>query len=602
MLKAMFSALALFTGLTTLRAEPLISSWFTDNSGLYARVYTNTADEIARNAVTTWSRGAGVQTQPVYAGVHQILFSSNWVYVRTSGLGSHLMGPWYLNEAKTQLFGNLPANTAKLFRLPRVPVYSTNGGLTGLGAAGYMVNGVALFDMRDAFSYSTANATDATPVNGITGDGIWNRNAYHNESVTFDPAYAHQAGATYHYHAQPIALRHQLGDHVTYQSISNRYTESTAPVTDHSPILAWAWDGFPVYGPYGYSNALDAASPVRRMISGFVLRNGTNGTTSLAVTGRTTLPAWAARVAGRASTTLASTNYGPAVGTNYLIGHYLEDYAYLGDLGYTQGVQFDLDESNARYCVTPEFPGGTWAYFTTIAADGTPAFPYTTGRRYRGTTQGGEVTTISEAVRTNFNGGPNTALAVADAARNATNGDFTLVWSSVQGGTYQVEVSPSLSVWSNLGSTVTATGVTTSATESRAAQGALGRRFYRVRFTSLAAYQTNGFVNLSAVVTNSGGGTFNTVAPGGTATAGTTNIVLITLPTTPPLPPNNFTPTNVTLAATLIGTSVSRLSSNTVQATFVIPGGTNFIGLKPVVVAFSPAPTYTIANGVTIVP
>jgi hypothetical protein len=33
----------------------------------------------------------------------------------------------------------------------------------------------------------------------------------------------------------------------------------------------------------------------------------------------------------------------------------------LGDLGYTNGVQFDLDEYNGRQCVTPEFSDlSTW--------------------------------------------------------------------------------------------------------------------------------------------------------------------------------------------------------------------------------------------------
>ena len=45
---------------------------------------------------------------------------------------------------------------------------------------------------------------------------MWNRDAYVNESVTFDAAYAHQAGANYHYHANTPALRHLLADHVDF--------------------------------------------------------------------------------------------------------------------------------------------------------------------------------------------------------------------------------------------------------------------------------------------------------------------------------------------------------------------------------------------------
>ena len=103
---------------------------------------------------------------------------------------------------------------------------------------------------------------------GLTGDGVWNRDGWFNEGVTFDAALAHQAGKVYHYHAHPIALRYQLGDHVTYDSTANTYAESPAAVSQHSPIIAWAADGFPVYGPYGYSDPTNAASTVRRITGG----------------------------------------------------------------------------------------------------------------------------------------------------------------------------------------------------------------------------------------------------------------------------------------------------------------------------------------------
>jgi hypothetical protein len=199
---------------------------------------------------------------------------------------------------------------------------------TGLGVAGYFVNGVALFDMRDAFSYNTAAGQDATPTNGLQGNGVWNRDAYHNESVTFDAAFAHQAGRQYHYHAQSPALRHQLGDHVDYNATTNRYTESSAPATKHSPIVAWAADGHPIYGPYGYSSPMDPASGIARIASGYVLRDGTNGTTNLSSTGRRTLPAWAAIVQNR-SAILPADRYGPNVSATYPLGRYIEDYDWL---------------------------------------------------------------------------------------------------------------------------------------------------------------------------------------------------------------------------------------------------------------------------------
>jgi hypothetical protein len=102
-------------------ADPQLHSWYTARSGRYARLYQTTAAESSGTASTTWSRGQGVQTQPTYSGVSEIVYSPNWIYIRTTGLASHMMGPWYLDAAKTQLFPNFPANVATIYRIPRTP-------------------------------------------------------------------------------------------------------------------------------------------------------------------------------------------------------------------------------------------------------------------------------------------------------------------------------------------------------------------------------------------------------------------------------------------------------------------------------------------------
>jgi hypothetical protein len=457
-------------------ADPRIDSWFTENSGQYARIYRTTADESAGISVTTWSRGQGTQSLPVYAGVREIYSSASWVYIRSSGLASYVMGPWHLNAAKTQLFPNYPANSRVLYRIPRNPAVPGTKTLTGLGAIGYFVNGVALFDGRDAFYW---NGTSE-----VMGSGLWNRDAFVNEAVTFDAALAHQAGANHHYHANPIALRHQLGDHVDYDAASNRYSESPGAPTKHSPIVAWVRDGFPIYGPYGFSNPTNPASGVRRMISGFVPRDGQNGTTNLPATGRTTLPRWAGRAYNR-STTLAAGEYGPAISAQYPLGRYLEDNDHLVDLGRVQGVDFDLDEYNGRFCRTPEFPEGTYAYFVAITASGAPAFPYNVGRSFYGTPAGGAVTTLAEAVTTNFVGGASAELRLSPAVRS--NDVVTLVWSATEGGTYRVESTPDMLAWMTK-----ATGI--NAVRNRggytAAAGA-SNGLFRVTRTALAPFDTN---------------------------------------------------------------------------------------------------------------
>ena len=215
---------------------------------------------------------------------------------------------------------------------------------------------------------------------------------------------------------------------MNYASSTKLYNESAGTPGKHSPILGWTDDGFPVYGPYGYSNPTNPATGVRRMVSGFVLRNGLNGTDNLAQNGRMALPGWDARELGR-STVLQRFEAGPAVGDRYPLGHYMEDYAYLGDLGKTQGRDFNLDESNGRWCVTPEFSQGTYAYFTTIDANGRPAYPYIMGRRFHGKPVGTIVRAIYEPVVTNFVNRANPALEASAQTAKTT----TLTWNSGNG-------------------------------------------------------------------------------------------------------------------------------------------------------------------------
>src|SRR5580692_11780833 len=60
---------------------------------------------------------------------------------------------------------------------------------------------------------SGANTTTASNIPGVLGDGVWLRSAVYAEEVTFDPCNAHQPpSGEYHYHADPVCLRYQLGD------------------------------------------------------------------------------------------------------------------------------------------------------------------------------------------------------------------------------------------------------------------------------------------------------------------------------------------------------------------------------------------------------
>jgi hypothetical protein len=452
-------------------ADPRVDSWLTTYSGKYARIYATTADQTSGNAVATWSRNSLSQSSPAYSGVQEIYSSANWTYIRTTGLGAHVMGPWYLNAGKTMLFPNVPVNRKIFYRIPRNPTVPGTKTLTGLGAIGYFVDGVAMFDSRDAFYW---NGTSE-----VQGNGNWNRDAYVNEGVTFDPANAHQENqGTYHYHANPIALRHLMGDHVSFNHATKTYSENPTNI-HHSPILGWVRDGYPIYGPYGYSNATNAGSGVRRIISGYVLRNGQNGTDNLTTTGRTSLPAWAVRRYGTMTTS------GPNVSATYPLGRYMEDNAYRGDLGQTLGIEFDLDEFNGRFCVTPEFPGGIYGYFVCIASNGTPVFPYNIGRAFYGSPTGNTVGSLVESVTTNFVGGTNMPMELSAPILNPANNTVTLVWSAVEGGTYVVESKTNLAnAWNTQASNIVGQNISAQVITNRSGD----IEFYQTRRTAVAPF------------------------------------------------------------------------------------------------------------------
>ena len=225
-----------------------------------------------------------------------------------------------------------------------------------------------------------------------TGDGIWLRDALFGEKDTFDSCLAHQPGqGMYHNHVQPICLRAQLGDNL--ETIASSRTGAAYREKEsgwkHSPILGWAFDGFPIYGPYGYSDPNNAASPIKRFKSGYRLRQ---------ITQRDSLPDWALLYHPGISRQLTTAQQGPPINDRFPLGRYIEDNEHLATLG-------DLDAFNGRTTVTPEYPNGTYAYFVTIKDDGSPAFPYILGFQYYGVATRGTAATVPAEAQDYFNNG-----------------------------------------------------------------------------------------------------------------------------------------------------------------------------------------------------
>ena len=499
---------------TVLLADlPILSSWLTINSNQYARIYqgsSSTTQTVWPTAISTPTFGG--QKLPAYSDVQRVSYSNSYVYINATGLASYAMGPWFNNAAKSILFQNWPSNQNNIIRFPINPTPATTGAVTTKGGTIALgVNGVSFYNGGDAFSYTNATGLDAM---APSGDGIWNRDAMSTEIVTFDPSLAHQQNTgQYHYHINPIGLRFQIGDHVVFNSSTRTYSEDVGPAK-HSPIVGWAFDGYPIYGPYGYSSTLDQTSGIRRMVSGYVVRDGSYGTTNLVTQGRVSLPSWTVTAKNLASSILNSGQYGPNVSSTRPLGYYQEDNDYLGDHGYILGKDFDLNKCNARYCVTPDFPNGTWAYFLTINASGTSVYPYTIGPQYYGAVTGGAVKVINETVTQYAVGG--VAYPITLTASNISTG-VNLNWASVDGGYYSVQYSKDNINWITLATNVPSAGMVTNYNTS------IINGYYRVTLTSLENYDTNESGSVNAV-----GGSSQTQVLGSTGTAHLINISALT--------------------------------------------------------------------------
>ena len=281
-----------------LAAEPVVSSWLFNCTG------------------TTGYNG-------ILANVQSVDYDADSTYVQGTGIPSYSIGPWPGNPSTA-------SEQSRVFKIPRSPQPATNHVDTPLGPIGVFTNGVAMFNARDARSYQNQN--------------VWNQNAVVAEAMGFDNCLGHpQLTGMYHHHQVPVCLRAELGDNGI----------------DHSPILGWALDGYPIYGPYGYSDPFDASSTVVRLDSSYEARN---------ITQRRTLPS---------GTGLPANQWGPNVSGQFPLGLYVEDFVYSAGLG-------DLDEYNGRFTVTPDYPGGTFAYFATIDSVGDSTYPYLVGPQYYG--------------------------------------------------------------------------------------------------------------------------------------------------------------------------------------------------------------------------
>jgi hypothetical protein len=340
------------------QTNPIITSWLINNTGITGRHYLSGSSTILIDT----SIPANVQT---------VQYSSTSAYISTQGIPSFVTGPFYNNPRPVAAVQNA------LFKFPLNPVVSTLGNVpsqaTGAANIGVFINGVALYSYGDGHSYRNSTASDVPTPNG--GDGVWNRNGVLAERVGFDCSKGHpDAQSRYHHHQNPSAFNMDL---VVLSTICNPYASDGLYVINpnvHSPLLGFAYDGYPIYGPYGYTNPLDVNSGITRMKSSYRERNIT--TRTVYANGTDVLD-------------------GPPVSTSFPIGWYREDYEYVANTASDY-----LDDHNGRFSKTPEYPNGIYCYYTTVDANYNSVYPYVVGPYFYGNKTAAKVTSITESVTT----------------------------------------------------------------------------------------------------------------------------------------------------------------------------------------------------------
>ena len=339
---------ALLMSITSMFAQtnPAITSWLQN--------ITTTGSYYMSGNSTTISNNILVNCQMVE-------YSTNNVFIHTKGIPSYPTGPFpdgNPSQAEDQ---------DAIFKFPLNPVENTGTSTATTGGnIGVFINGVALFDYRDGVAWNPAtNSLCGGPGNppcpggpGATMD--WNRDAIPAEMAGFDCSKGHPAMGNYHHHQNPSAFDLDLN---VVSTICNLYDADglyAIDSTQHSPLIGFAYDGFPIYGAYGYANT-DGTGGIVRIKSSYQLKT-TRGTGN--VPSETTWP----------------------------LGTFREDYEYVD-----HSSQSDyLDEHNGRFCVTPEFPNGIYCYFATVDSNWNSAYPYAVGPTFYGVYQNRKVNSVDE--------------------------------------------------------------------------------------------------------------------------------------------------------------------------------------------------------------
>lgn len=210
------------------------------------------------------------------------------------------------------------------------------------GPIGIALNGVII--TGSVSNESLLLGISATLPIGFQWDSVSNRASFAADACGGFP----QSNGRYVYQSGLFLNNGWMGNVTLYTS--NAYFNDTSFGVDrfrhtdgHSKIVGFMFDGYPIYGPYGYIDARNSSSGIRQMLSSY-------------------------RKIGSPQSGRTYTY------SQYPAGTFIQDYEYVTNLG-------TLDQYNGRFCFTPDYPLGTYAYFMTFESGNlnAPAYPYIAG-------------------------------------------------------------------------------------------------------------------------------------------------------------------------------------------------------------------------------
>ncbi|MDC3290089.1 YHYH protein [bacterium] len=256
-----------------------------------------------------------------------ITLNETHLIIATNGLPNHD----FESTLACSQGGDCAVAQSYTWSIPRGPVNDTTGGHNSADCP--ETNGdYECAPARGAIALSINGVPIYGPEDGPGGDAVAAEHGAYNEDrqpIELGICHGHAAqGGTYHYHADGNCMHWhpEAGE-----SIENDYDESTIQAVaqntydgNHSKVIGVAYDGFPIYGFWGYDDNMN----VVEMKSSYELKDGQTGYNGI------------------------------------------DDYQYTEGLGH-------LDVCNGHFGPTPDFPQGIYHYHTTMQnGDGEMGFPY----------------------------------------------------------------------------------------------------------------------------------------------------------------------------------------------------------------------------------